>query len=92
MTIFTTLSLYALLGLANAQIVKKPLLENAIRDFTDDFEAILPEPQKYTTAKWSADDGKKTEFFHIYIFYPFLFRQRRHTIFCLIRTALTGYH
>lgn len=54
----TTLSLVALAGLATAQIVKEPLLEDAVRDLPKLFEWILPQPQEYTYDKWTAAEGE----------------------------------
>ena len=67
MMIRTTLSLAALAGLATAQIVREPLVEDMVRDIPRLFEWILPQAQEYTLDKWTAERGKVITLLDIYI-------------------------
>ncbi|OJD17747.1 hypothetical protein AJ78_02156 [Emergomyces pasteurianus Ep9510] len=53
MVLLTSLCRLMLLGLASAQIIKKPLVKT-VRDFDPVFDTSLLAPQKYTYKKWTA--------------------------------------
>ncbi|KLJ12223.1 hypothetical protein EMPG_12713 [Blastomyces silverae] len=55
MVVLSSLCPLMLLGLASAQIIKKPLVRST-HDFDSTFDATLSAPQKYTYKKWTTDE------------------------------------
>ncbi|OJD23636.1 hypothetical protein ACJ73_05014 [Blastomyces percursus] len=55
MGVVTVLSQFILLGLASAQIIKDPLV-NEVRHLDAEIAAALPGPQKYSLEKWPEED------------------------------------
>lgn len=58
----TTLSLCSLLGLAGAQIVKKPLVKDSVGGLSAGFEKALSKAPTFTVDKWTTDEGNNPIF------------------------------
>lgn len=55
--VITALCQLTLLGLASAQVVKRPLL-NSVDELLPKIDAVLPAAQKYSLTKWTTAEGK----------------------------------